>query len=94
MVKFAIAAFPAFAENCCVKHLDLFGHDLSDASVGILGTMTELLTLALSGHGFTDAGLEGLSRLIKLRESRLFETAVTTRHCQGESTLPELQMQA
>jgi F-box and leucine-rich repeat protein 14 len=78
-----------------LEHLDLFGHDVSDASVGILNAMTELQTLALSGHGFTDAGLEGLARLPKLRELRLFETAVSTNGiARVKARLPELQIQA
>ncbi len=33
-----------------LEHLDLFGHDLSDASVPILAGMTELQELALKSR--------------------------------------------
>jgi len=57
--------------------------------------MTDLQELALSGHGFTDAGLGRLAQLPKLRSLRLFETGVTTN---GVAVLkrqsPQLQLQA
>jgi predicted PilT family ATPase len=60
-----------------------------------LSAMTELEELALSGKGLTDAGLEELARLPKLRELRLFETAVTTNGvARLKARLPELQIQA
>ena len=78
-----------------IQYLDLFGHQLSDASVPVLIRMTDLQELALSGHGFTDAGLGGLARLAKLRSLRLFETGVTTN---GVAVLkrqvPQLQVEA
>jgi len=78
-----------------LETLDLFGHDLSDASLGVLTRMTELRELALSGQGFTDVGLEGLARLPKLRNLRLFETAVTANGVAAlKSRLPELQIDA
>jgi WD40 repeat protein len=75
-----------------LEHLDLFGHDLSDASAPILAGMTELEELALSGHGFTDAGLNGLAGLQKLYRLRLFGTAVTAEGVAAlRSRLPQLE---
>ena len=78
-----------------LESLDLFGHDLSDASVPILTGMTELQELALSGHGLTDAALDGLAGLAKLRKLRLFETTVTTNGVAAlKRRLPGLQVEA
>ena len=56
--------------------------------------MTELQELALSGHGFTDAGLAGLAGLTKLRNLRLFETAVTTNGVAALKTrLPQCEVE-
>ena len=75
-----------------LEYLDLFGHDVSDASVPILAGMTELQELALSGQGFTDTGLGGLAGLTRLDNLRLFGTTVTANGVAAlKSRLPDLE---
>jgi hypothetical protein len=61
----------------------------------MLTGMTGLRELALSGHGFADAGPEGLARLPDLRNLRLFETSITTNGGAAlKARLPKLQIEA
>ncbi len=63
--------------------------------MAVLAGMTELQDLALSGHGFTDTGLAGLSILPRLRNLRLFETSVTTNGIAAlKQHLPSVRVEA
>ena len=65
------------------------------ALILLAGSGLVFAQLALSGHGFTDAGLGGLARLAKLRSLRLFETGVTTNGVAVlKRQLPQLQVEA
>jgi hypothetical protein len=77
-----------------LEYLDLYGHDVSDASLPVLIEMKELEELALGGQGFSDAGLRRLIALPKLRRLRLLKTGVSAETVeQLKKQRPELEIQ-
>ena len=76
-------------------YLDLFGNDLSDASMSILNRMTNLTELTLGGRRFTDAGLSELAGMTRLRRLLLSDTGVTTNGVAAlRARLPQAHIEA